>query len=184
MDENTKKAFYTVLCGFTSCLVFGLLFYGLNIFNTHDIRFQIVLFGLFGSVVYAVMNYRTSKEIIYVAFQFLIITFIVRAKTFSLNTLITDVVLITAIYIAIYYYKLFTDKNSNLPLFFRAFILLVFFGLANVLGVVFLFLIHGSIFKISMAYLLFYIKIPALIGLALGIGFDFFEKYKEKLLVL
>jgi hypothetical protein len=131
---------------------------------------------------YAFMKYRDKKELIYVAVLFLITTAIVRANTVSLNTLLMDVVLILALFISLYYYKLFIDKNNNIPLFFRALILMLLFGLTNVLGVVLLMLFHRS--EISATYLLFYSRVPALIGLALGIGFDIFEKFKDKLIVV
>ncbi|MDH7605135.1 MAG: hypothetical protein QHH13_09560 [Melioribacter sp.] len=182
MDKNSKEIFFTVLCGFLSCMIFGMVFYGLNIFHLHDTRFQIVLLGLFGSLIYAVMNYRNKKELIYVAILFLITTAIVRAKSVSLHTLLMDFILIVAVFLSIYYYKLFIDKNNNIPLFLRALVLMLLFGLTNVLGVIILMIIHNV--EISATYLLFYSRVPALIGLALGIGFDIYEKYKEKLLVV
>ncbi|MEJ5351197.1 MAG: hypothetical protein WHS65_06365 [Melioribacteraceae bacterium] len=182
MEKNSKIIFYTVLIGFISSVIFGLLFYGLNIFNIHDTRFQIVLLGIFGSLIYAIMKSGKKKELYYVAILFLIVTAIIRAKTISLNTILMDSLLIVAVFISIYYYKLFIDKNSNIPLFLRALVLMLLFGITNVIGVIILMIIHKV--EISATYLLFYSRVPALIGLALGIGFDVFEKFKEKLLVV
>jgi len=182
MEPNSKMILYTVLSGFISSIIFGLLFYGLNIFNIHDTRFQIVLLGLFGSLMFAVMKSGKKKELFYVVVLFLFVTSIIRAKTLSLNTILMDIILIVAVFVSIYYYKLFIEKNNNIPLFLRALVLMLLFGLTNVIGVIILMLIHKA--EISATYLLFYSKIPALIGLALGIGFDVFEIYKEKMLVV
>lgn len=67
-------------------------------------------------------------------------------------------------------------------LFLRALVLMLLFGLTNVVGVIILMLIHNA--DISAAYLLFYSRVPALIGLALGIGFDVFEIIKDKLRII
>ncbi len=107
---------------------------------------------------------------------------IIRAKTISLNSILTDILLIIAVFISVYYYKLFIDRNNKIPLFLRALVLMLLFGLTNVVGVIILMLIHNA--DISAAYLLFYSRVPALIGLALGIGFDVFEIIKDKLRII
>lgn len=65
MERNSRLIFYTVLSGFFSSIIFGLLFHDLNIFNIHDTRFQIVLLGLFGSLMYAVMKFGKKKVLFY-----------------------------------------------------------------------------------------------------------------------
>lgn len=182
MIGNSKNILVVILFGFFACIILGLLFYGSKIFNIHDTRFQIVLLGLFASLMFAIMKYGKKKELLYVVILFLIVTTIIRAKTVSLNSILTDIVSIVAVFISIYYYKLFIDRNNNIPLFLRALVLMLLFGLTNVIGVIILMLIYNA--EISATYLLFYSRIPALIGLALGIGFDIFEIIKDKLIVV
>lgn len=179
MNEDLKNFFMVILFGFITCLIFGLLFYGTSIINIHDARFQVIILGFYGSVVYGFMKYKKPKELIYLAVILLVVGITIHGKAITSSRLLMEALLIATVFASMYLYRLYLERNKTIPVFLRSFVLMLLYGLSNTIMVALLSIIHNPKAEIFNLSLLMYSKVPALCGLSLGIGFDIFEVVKN-----
>lgn len=64
-NNSTLSIIILIVFGTLFCLLFGIFFYGLNIFRVGLFRFHFIVSGLAGSIFYALLKYRALRTAIY-----------------------------------------------------------------------------------------------------------------------
>jgi hypothetical protein len=183
MNDEIKSLVLNALFGFIVCILLGLLFFGVSIFNFHVPIGIIVISGFYGAIFYSVIKYRNSKEQIFIAFALFILDFIIQGRAITMTFLIRDVLLMLSLFFSLYSYKLFINKYISFPLFLRSFALPLFFGFFNILATIILIIIFNPS-AMNINYALFHnARYAAFVGIGLGLGFDLFEKNKNKFIL-
>ena len=185
MKIEFKKALINSTAGLLFCLVAGYLLYGSQIFYSSTSRFQILMFGVAGSIFFSVLKYLNSRNVIYSALMLYILDLvIVMGKNITLSYALRDFVLFFLFFSAILSYKIYITRYSNIPMFIRGFGLVFFLVVASILSTLtFAIIFDVSFSKLTDAILLnaFY---SGVVGVSLSIGFDLFEKYEGRILNL
>lgn len=181
MRNETNSILINALFGFAVCIIIGLLMYGFAIFDIKDSRSQLFSLGLYGAIFYSVLKYGKLKETVFIGLIIFIGNMLLQGKTQTLSFIIRDVFFFSSLFGALVLYKMFIGNFSNFPLFVRGFALSIFLGLLNIIATLILILIFNpSSFEINTAIFL-NAQYASLIGLGLGIGFDLYEKYQDKI---
>jgi hypothetical protein len=183
MNSKIKYFLFTALSGFALCVILSPLFYRTAIFNHSYLVFSIVLTGFCGAVFYSVLKYRTTKEQILTGIIIFILPVLIHGRSIRPTFWISDIVSVASLLGSIVCYKLFIDKYNSYPLFIRSMSLPFFLALFNFIATLILILVyHPDAMKFNYA-IFYYAKFGAFIGFGLGIGFDLFEKFKDKIII-
>lgn len=178
---NTKLISITAasVTAYLFCVLFGLVFYGNRILAFRTNAFVVIAFGLIGAIFLSVYFYGTKKESIFVASALVISNIIFLGKPLTLVFIVRDLVFLSGLFFSIILYSYFIKKYYYSPLFIRALALSFFYGIINIISTIILSLFYSSknIDLISAIYI--NSKYAIVIGLGLGVGFDFVKKYKS-----
>ena len=173
MKDEFMKPVLTVVFGFVVYLILSMIFYSS----------AVLLFGLYGAILYAAQKYRKFNEQIIIAVVILVLDILFHLDFFGIRFLISEVLIIAGLFISFWLYLKYMPKFNKIPIFVRALILLVIF--AVIFWIVFI--IDMLIYNISTIqfniHLLHFAKYYGFLGLFLGLGFDLYEFLDEKKLL-
>lgn len=182
MNRNTKHIILTILFGSASCLILGMLAYGFNIFNYRDQRSVIPLFALCGSILFSINKYLKKREQILTVILLVVGLILYQGKTIYPLIYVRNISFLIPLYLSILFYKYFIKKYDRFPLFLRGSSLVVSFPLLYILTLLFWIFIYAGFDKPYIYAALFHsLRYSIIIGSGLAIGFDLYEKYKEKI---
>lgn len=184
MSSKVKQVIFTVVFGTIACWVIGIISYGFVIFSFHDTRSLIVLYGVYGSIYFSVVKYLKRREQIVAVVFMILAVIILRGRTHNMLYYLRDVYLLVPLFVSILLYMFYIDKNNTLPLFVRGLSLVVFFPLLYEISLLLLLLILGINLKSAFPSLLIQFRLSIMISVGLAVGFDLYEKYKEKINLL
>ncbi len=182
MKNKIVNISFNSIIGFSICIILGLIFFGTNIFNFYSHALQITSFGLVGAIFFSFYKYGTKKEAGFVGGLLFIINLILLGKKPLLIYYLRDLVFFICIYSSLILYLFFLKKYSYSLLFIRALALSLFLGVFNIFATILLVLLTTSPNIDPLSAIFINARYASLIGLGLGIGFDLFEKFREKIL--
>ena len=168
---------YTI-SGVFLCSLTGFMLLGSRIFVYKDPAFQFVAFGIYGSITFAFIKFRTLRDVIFVSIIIILLDlFIFQIRTPM--TIFVRILYFTLLILSIFYYHNISKKfMSNLKLgkfIFLGGLYALCFGL--------MLLILSLIFKDSPAKSLIesQITFSLFIGSGLGLGFELYEILRSKI---
>ena len=189
MNEKNQDIVDTIaklFLGFLGSLIIGYLFFQQKIFNINNTQFMYTALGIYGAIFFSLAIKLDLKKQILILISVIFLNIIIIGKLYHLLSLIRDFVLIGIIFLSIKAYASFILKNKNIPLFLRAFGLAAIYVVFNACGILILFLLTIMIEGNKISYLpnliLVNSEMAGLVGLGLGLGFDFWELIKSKFL--
>lgn len=162
------------MLGALACIIVGFLFLGGRIFHTYHPAFQFTVYGISGSLLYALLQFRNIRDFIFVLIFWVVLDLILFRIT-SFPIIVVRILYILMVGLAIYIYHLFANLTIK-----KSFILKPVF-LAGLLPILFLPIqLLVSIFKnnpeseirVEIDYQTIF---GLLIGFGLGIGFELFN---------
>lgn len=180
MSEKIKRGIAVLIFGSAGSLVLGFIVFGSSIFNFGDMRSATIIFGIFASLFYAALKFGILQDQISVAAIIFILNISVHGNNISWNTLLRDTLMILGIFSALILYNIFVKAFKSIPIFVRALALPLFMGFCFGLAIFLLVVIYNLDIIGSMPVILMNIKIAAVIGLGIGLGFDLYEKFVGK----
>ena len=173
---NYKSFIITFLCGFAACLILGFLFFQADIFIESSNKFILLILSLAGALVFSCMLYRSIIDSIIVLVAVFILN-IVFFKTYLVSFIIRDIVLFCCLWLSIYLYKNWFFSTSGKYKFLRSFGLGIIAAILLFTGGFFLIFINVPLERVSIELIfqisMYYLRAGLMIGLGLGIGFDF-----------
>ncbi|MGA7721813.1 MAG: hypothetical protein WCA84_11630 [Ignavibacteriaceae bacterium] len=175
---SLKNFVIVSVCGFAAFILIGLVFFQSNIFNLYSNKFIFTSLGFAGALVFASLLYRKTKDsLLFLAAVFLINLII--SKNHLISFTIRDIVLFGSFWLSLYLYYTWYSNSSGKYKFIRALGLGVLTGILFLIAGIFLIFVNVSLERISIELViqisLYYIQSGILIGLGLGLGFDFGE---------
>lgn len=167
-NHFTEIAFRSLVSVFF-CLLFGYIFFQLEIFNRHAGAFSIPVFGLIGSVFFYTLLVDTKN-----AYAALIVMLFMNSALLTHATMLTyllrDVLIVGAVAAAMvlyhkYFYGKYSDKRWREPLVLAVLVAIL------VLIVAIISLVMFGVTRVLSVYWIFYIlRLYFLIGLGTGCG--------------
>lgn len=164
----------TITIGFGSvcCLLIGLLFFGLKIFDTKLPLFEFFTFGIIGSVAFTLFNVKRYRDAIF-ALIFLLFFNVIVVGMYTVSILITYLLYFSCVILSVHIFtKYFYNQLANMKIS-RPIVL------AGILAM--LFVVATCIQWILVAsgnkqfYVLSNLPLGFLLGLGMGIGFEISE---------
>ena len=156
VDIKSYKIYQIILMtffGMLGSLLIGFIFLG-EYFNP-------LIFGLFGSLFFSILENKNKRE------QFLVITIIMVLYFTILNLS--------------WAYNQFINRNDKIKFYNRSFALALFFGLINSVFSIIVLIIDTNL-KITPLYFIYYsARDGILIGLGIGLGIDFYLQNKKQI---
>ncbi len=166
------------MLGALTCIIIGFLFLGTRVFHPHDPAFQFTVYGISGSLLYAVLQFRNIRDFIFV-WIFLVALDLILFRVSSFPIIVIRILYIFMIALAIYIYHLFanlTIKKSFVlkPVFLAGLLAILFLAIMLVMSI---FLNKPEIRSLPEMRALIEGQtfFGLLIGFGLGIGFELFN---------
>lgn len=151
------------------CLILGVAFYQWLLFNIHYPSFQIVLYGILGSLFFFSLQVNVRNS-----FALLLVMFVVQSglltRSFRLGLLTRDIVFVAAVGASIYLYFIAFYRRTLQLRHLHPLVLGTMFVLAFSLATVILELIERRIPGLSGGRLLWALQINAINGFLIGLG--------------
>jgi hypothetical protein len=160
---------YYILLGTLCSVILGYIFAGSKIFVTYNPEFQFILYGVIGSLLLAILKFRSLKDFILVS----VIIFVLELLTYRFSSVgVASGRLIFMIGVAgvIYIYHTYFEKHIS-GMIFGKFVILA--GLMATMEIVITILAAALIYVPSFKiYLLTQSFIGLLFGAGIGLGFE------------
>lgn len=180
MDKNLGglwRAVTLVVLATCCTVVVGFLFFGALVFTTKVPQFQFLAAGLTGSVVYALLKYRSQRDALFVAALLYLSTFLLhRTVRLSVNTY--SLFLIAGVVVSVYIYWRFLEgamaevRVGKFLAFASLFVpghSIAIAGTGSLVGVQ----------KLKF-FVLRTLPISFLIGVGLGLGLELFRRIESR----
>lgn len=178
-DKEKLRFLLHVIIPAACCIVLGFIPFGRIIFNPHMTVFQIIISGLLASLFLAMLKITSMKNSLAVIFVVILLVEIFITKPAGLPYVIRDISYFGALLVSVFiFYKKIYQKS--LPAFYPLYSLIVFAAIfAACLSIFLLYKSFetGSSFGADFIYLPFQILIYSIIGLGIGAGTFFADKY-------
>ena len=182
MSENTYKIILTTFFGLLGSIIIGLIFYGDTIFFTRNPNFQFITFGFSGSLLFALLEYKSLKEQLLTFLLILIIEqVLITGKYISLGFVIRDILFLVSLFISISIYFRFIKKNSSLKFYFRSSALVAIYGVINAIAAIIVYLINAGGFP-PLSFIVFIARYGILIGFGIAIGIDVYLQNEKRII--
>ncbi len=166
-QQILTKFIITVIMGTICCLIVGFCFFGLKVFVFKIPASQFLIVGLTGSIFYAVLKFRNTRDAILI----MILLYLANILIFwSTRFLLTRLIFFAGVSAALFvFYRYFDDKIKELK-FGKFLIVASLLTIMYVVSTIVLQAIYNSAdFKMELLYNL---DLGFLIGLGLGIGIE------------
>ena len=155
------------------CLIVGIIFFSMQIFNTRHYAFQFIVYGIYSTVFILASRSRNIRSSILFSLLCFLIIYIIINKKIDFSFLLRDFLFYLAITLTCYFYLLkYKSLKLNdfyIPLYFA--VLIGLFSIFNVLILaVYNSLMDNFNFQNIFPILIINAKTCFLIGLAIGLG--------------
>ena len=169
MDINFKSMFSLILFGSVSCVILGLVFFGLNVFNFQSPFFQFFSYGIVGSVSFSLFQSHRIRDSIFINILLFIILYFASGRQYLLTHLLYFVGVVFSVYVySTWIYKKLLSLKYVRPL--------ILAGIFSIFFVVITLILTFIYYSDTMKILPFKnMPIGFLIGFGLGIGFEVSE---------
>jgi hypothetical protein len=185
MNNNLKNFFFTILFGSVACLLLGMLAYGPAIYNIHNPRCVIMIYGISGSLLYSVDKYFGIRERVYAFLLVIIIMIITQGKTHYPVVYIRNIISCMPIQLAIIYYSIFNKKYPNLPLFARGAALVVIYPILYTSTMICWVFFRTILISSTLVQLLYFnMRFTIITSVGMVLGFDLYDKLRYKILAM
>lgn len=181
IDKKITNIFLNSLFGFLLCVLIGLVFFGTNIFNPKLHTFQIVLFGIVGSIFYSVHKYGSLKESYVIGILLFIANFVFQGKAVTFVTILRDLVFFASLFSSLILYNYLLKKYFYSPKYIRALALALILVMFNVIATLFLISVYAASPSEALSGVLINARYAALVGVGIGLGIDLFNQFKTKI---
>ncbi|MGD9489586.1 MAG: hypothetical protein AB7W47_16320 [Calditrichaceae bacterium] len=172
MESKAARIIMTILFGTALSSILGMIPFGMRILDPGHPAFQFISFGLIGSSAFALFLVRQYRDAIFVTVLLFILNFFFSGRTVP-GIILTYLLFFVAVTGSVYLYsRYFYDVLSDL-LVARPLILSSMMAISFVVATFLLFLVFGSVN--NQFYPLGNLPIGFLIGLGLGVAFEFVE---------
>jgi len=169
MSDQLKSFILLMVFGVITCIIFGVIFFGVNVFNLKSPLFQFVSFGIIGSVSFALFQFDRYRDAAFVSILLFLIIFLVTGGRF----LFTHFLYFLGVVISILLFSTLIYQKLEHLKYIRPLVLSGIFSISFVVITLILALIYyPGIDKINL-----FRNMPVgfLIGLGLGVGFELSE---------
>ena len=184
MKTNTYQFILLTFSGWLGSVLMGLVVVGTAIFSPHSSNFMFVSAGLYGSIFFALLKYRSLKEQVFgMIIMFFLNLVIFQGRSISVYIVIRDIVWLVSLFLSVKLYFLFIHKYSDVRHFLRSFALAFIFGLFSSASGLILFLINVGKFP-PMDFIYIMVRYGVLIGFGIGFGVDLYLQNKDKIFTL
>jgi hypothetical protein len=185
-NQNLKNFIITSSCGFAGCLITGFLFFQKDIFNLSANKSIITWLGLAGALVFSSMIFRNIKESLLFLVAVILLNIIIP-KPHLISFIIRAIALYSSFWLSIYLYKTWFYNSPGKYNYLKAFGLGVITAILLFIAGLFLIFVNVPLERISIELIFqisfYYLQSGMLIGLGLGLGFEFAKNFflKNKL---
>jgi len=177
MENRIRNILLNTLFGSLVCIIFGVLIYGIEIFDFQSSRSQIFVFGIYGAVFFSVLKYGKRKELIFIGVLIFVVNIILQGKSITFNYFLRDLLFVSSLFSALVLYKLFIDNYSKLLITIRVLSLSILLGLFNAIATIILVQIFDAPNNEMINAVMLNAQYGFLVGFGLGLGFDLYEKF-------
>jgi len=177
MENRIRNILLNTLFGSLVCIIFGVLIYGIEIFDFQSSRSQIFVFGIDGAVFFSVLKYGKRKELIFIGVLIFVVNIILQGKSITFNYFLRDLLFVSSLFTALALYKLFIDNYSKLLITIRVLSLSILLGLFNAIATIILVQIFDAPNNEMINAVMLNAQYGFLVGFGLGLGFDLYEKF-------
>ena len=177
MENRIRNILLNTLFGSLVCIIFGVLIYGIEIFDFQSSRSQIFVFGIYGAVFFSVLKYGKRKELIFIGVLIFVVNIILQGKSITFNFFLRDLLFVSSLFSALVLYKLFIDNYSKLLITIRVLSLSILLGLFNAIATIILVQIFDAPNNEMINAVMLNAQYGFLVGFGLGLGFDLYEKF-------
>lgn len=171
--------------GMFGSILIGFIFFNTSIFIPQKTNFQFVMAGLYGSLFFSVLEYKSIREQLFTIIILLVLQLIIfTGRYISIAYIIRDVFYLGGLFLSIKLYHLFIKRNVNIKFYLRSFALVLYYGLINTIFISIVFIMNSSATFPPMYFIYARARDGILIGLGIGLGLDFYLQNKKRLFTL
>lgn len=182
MKRKLFSILVTTIISYLSCLLLGYIFFGSQIFSLRSNALVVATYGLIGAIFFSVYNYGNKREIIFSAVLLFIANLVLLGKSLNFIWLVRDFVFISGFYTSLILYSYFLKKYFYSPLFIRALVLALVYGIFNIISTLILSVLFSAKNIDLTGAIYLNSRYAIIIGLGIGMGYDIYKKYKSKFL--
>ena len=171
--------------GMTGSILIGVIFFKQSIFFPSRPTFQFIGYGLYGALLFSLLEYRSVRDQIYGTVMIFFVNLIIfTGKSISFAYIIRDFFLLGGLFLSIILYYQFLKNYSQSRFYLRSLILVLFYGILNVLFSSIVFIVNSKTGFPPFSHIYFHAKFGMLIGFGIAVGIDFYLQNKESILKL
>lgn len=158
-----------IIAGTTASIMAGLIFFGLDIFNTQSPLFQILVYGLVGSISFILFYLKRYRDSIFI----LLIIFLLDMFIFNFQNPLNRILYFLSAVTGAFLYARYLFSGAGHMKIARPLLLAGIYAILSVFVVLILSLVHHT----GQERVFPFINMPIgfLIGLGLGAGFELAE---------
>jgi hypothetical protein len=176
--KKLKNFIFLTLSGLIVCMIIGLILAGTNILLPNHLAFRFTFFGLFGSLLYAVLKFSSNRDFIFITILFYILDVIIIGQGGIVKFIIHgsySIFFAGSIYL---YAKVLEQDNLKV---FLSNIFSISSSSAFAFCIAVLVLTIFPKYKFDYSFLEGETFMGLLIGFGLGVGFHLYHRYQSKI---
>ncbi|NHZ85584.1 MAG: hypothetical protein GWP19_06855 [Planctomycetia bacterium] len=168
-SKNVNDYIITIFCGTISTIIIGFLFFGFSIFNKQNPSFQFPVFGIIGTISFALFKLKEFRYSIFILSLLFLFEIIFTGEKYIVTHILFYIAMVLSILI---YTKFFYARLNNIK-YSRFLVLASIISISYVIVTIIL----GLLFKSDSINLFLFQNMPIgfLIGIGLGLGFELSE---------
>ena len=174
-DKPFQTALVYILSGTAACMLAGLIFFGMDIFDDKSPLFQIIVFGLVGSTSFILVTMKRYRDALFVLLIIFLLDMFIFGFKYPLNR---TLYFLSAVGGAFLYERYFFHRTENIKIA-RPLIFAGIYAILSVLLVLILSLVHPTAQR--NIYPFINVPIGFLIGLGLGAGFELADQILKRI---
>jgi hypothetical protein len=161
------------------CIVLGFIAFGGMIFERHMTMFQIIISGILASLFLAVLKFTSMKNSLAIIFVVILFEEVFITKPAGMDYIIRDAAYLGSLVISvlIFYKQIYKKAAPSLYPLFSVITFAVVYAVCLTIFLLYKSLEYGSSLGSDLFYLPFQILIYSIIGLGIGAGTFFADKY-------
>jgi len=178
-DKEKFKVLLHVIIPVTCCIAAGYILFGNIIFKRHMTAFQIITSSLMGSIFLASLKITSIKNSIAVLFVLFLLHEALLIQPSGFNFVFRDIVYFSALLLSVYYFhlKIYLKKPTALYPLYSALVFAVVYLICLSAFLAVKSFDAGVPITANFYYIPFQVLINSLIGLGIGAGTFFADKY-------
>ena len=182
---NTYQILLMTFFGTLGSIIIGFIFFDTIIFNYRTTGFQFIMSGVYGSLFFSLLEYKSLREQFFgIIFILILHLLIFTGKHLTINYVIRDIIYLGGLFLSITLYHQYISRNTHLKLYLRSLALVVFYGIINTLFISILQMIKTNAGFPPIGFIFNIGRISVMVALGIGLGIDFYIQNSKQILKL